>query len=264
MVEQYKYQKRIVVFLDILGFGEKLIEFEKEAINSCNGEDFISVNISNLITVFKDAIKYINEIDCNYYLFSDNICLSIDAENDHSLHFETMFAITDLMQHFSNIGHFLRGAIDYGWFVDEKKLALGTPLANAYLLESKSAIYPRVLLSDRYLKYLDELEMNGELSDEAIYYKQYFIRKSCEITYLMPFFNVLKKTNKVEYFKNYQKQIIQNLSANSQKEQVYVKYDWLARTFNNFIDEYISIHLDMDSEIELLPSEIIDIQNLKI
>lgn len=264
---KYKYQKRIVVFLDLLGFKEKLQEFEQEAIFEDEEEHVNYVKVSDkandFINVFKDAISLIDPKECNYYLFSDNICLTLDPYFDKDLHIKVMFTISDLIKKFAEKGYFLRGGIDYGWFVDEKDVALGMPLVNAYLLESTKAIFPRVILSPSYKKLLDELETNMELDNISIFNKNNFLRESDNFTFINPFYNVITTSDKYSFFTQFKTAIETNL-MNVNGKNILKKFEWLAIEYNTFLDFYVSNIETLEQEVELTNQEIESLKSLKI
>ena len=62
--EQYIYQDRAVVFLDVLGFQEKLNEFQNEAIQNKevnNTEFYVSAAVDEFINTFKSVVNFLNE-----------------------------------------------------------------------------------------------------------------------------------------------------------------------------------------------------------
>lgn len=264
----YKYQKRIVVFLDLLGFKEKLVEFEQEALFEDEDGYTDRVRISNkaneFINVFKDAISLIDPNECNYYLFSDNICMTLDPYFNKDLHIKVMFTISDLIQKFAEKGYFLRGGIDYGWFVDEKEIALGMPLVNAYLLESTKAIFPRVILSEDYKNFLDELELNKELGDISIFNKKNFLKESDGFTFINPFYNVITTIDKYSFFTKFKMAIETNLAVNKTVETISKKFIWMANEHNAFLDYYISNIEALEQDIEITMEEIESLKTLKI
>lgn len=268
MLTSYKYQKRIVVFLDLLGFREKLIEFENEALFEDEDGYIDRVKTSNkaneFINVFKDAISLINPYECNYYLFSDNICITLDPYFNKDLHIKVMFTISDLMKKFAEKGYFLRGGIDYGWFVDEKDVALGMPLVKAYLLESTKAIFPRVILSPEYKNLLDELEINRELDNISIFNKGNFLRKSDSFTFINPFYNVITTSDKYNFFVQFKTAIETKLLSKVNGKKIRKKFEWLAKEYNTFLDFYVSNIETLEQEIELSEQEIESLKTLKI
>src|SRR5579859_3901531 len=148
-----KFTLQIVAFIDILGFSNMLPVFEQEALeNDVIGEDGFheSETLNKLVDIFKSAVKLVKNANCKSYQFSDNLCITINFINDGTenpeLFVEMLRLISMLMYEFVKEGYFLRGGVDAGWFLDADDIAVGMPLLTAYQLESKKAIYPRVLL----------------------------------------------------------------------------------------------------------------------
>lgn len=259
---EIKYQKRIVAFLDVLGFQTKLNEFEEEAItyHIKNGV-LTSLKANEFVGIFKEVIGLMDKFNCNYYLFSDNICITVDPFNERSLAVDILFTISTLFKRFSELGYFLRGGIDFGYMLDEEDIALGVPLANAYLMESHNAIYPRIIISDNLKLYLDDLSITDENTKFNIVN---FINKNCEIWYINPFYNIIKSDDKISFFNNYKESILKSLAETKNKERLHIKHQWLANQYNEFLLNYIENinYFEQDEEIE--QSIIDELKELKI
>lgn len=260
--EFLKYQYRIVAFLDVLGFKSMLYEFEKEALENGNEDDkrLVSQKATDFVNVFREVTNLMDKFDCNYYLFSDNICLTVDPHHNNALIVDILFTISNLFRKFSQMGYFLRGGIDYGLMLDEESIAMGVPLANAYIMESEKAIFPRVIMSERFIQFIDD----KNLDEQNQFNIQNFIKKSCEINYVNLFYNVIKTDDKVMFFKQY-KQVIENhLSINKGKENIFMKYKWIANEYNEFLDNYIENIEYFEQDFEFSEQEIINLKSLKI
>jgi hypothetical protein len=96
--------------------------------------------------------------------FSDSFVLSCPAENIGScrLLLQTVYAVKRLF--FWHLGILMRGGIAKGQLIHEQGGVLFGPAMNAaYALESKSAIYPRVLIADDAAKHLrDKLGIDDD------------------------------------------------------------------------------------------------------
>lgn len=268
--EQYLYQDRAVVFLDVLGFQEKLIDFENQAVQYNEDNNyFYSESVNEFIETFKSVVGFLDKNNFNFYLFSDNICITIDYSENQNRLIEILVAINDLFFKFAQKGYFLRGGVDVGKFVDvkekekENKIAVGVPLATAYKLEQDVAMYPRIVISNNYKKLLDSFEESKLINEDSITKKKYLIKQHCEVYYINTFFNLLNNENKIEIVEGIKKSIEENLLTNSMKERVAIKYEWLANEFNSFIDEYVNelIYLETETPEE---EEIQKVKSLKI
>jgi hypothetical protein len=263
---QYIYQDRAVVFLDVLGFQEKLKDFEKEAIQfkeENNSEYYFSQSVNEFINTFKDAVSFLDDNNYNYYLFSDNICITIDFIQNHNLLIEIFVTINELFIRFAAKGYFLRGGLDVGKFVDEKSIAVGMPLANAYKLETLVALYPRIVISSDYKKLLDAFEEDQSLSEKSITLKKYLVKTHCEVHYINTFFYLIDREDKIEILTSLRTSIINNLEASAKVERIAIKYEWLASQFNSFINDYMNALRFLETEIPT-DEEIQAIQLLKI
>lgn len=263
---QYIYQDRAVIFLDVLGFQEKLIEFEKEATekkeegDAGNREYYFSEGVNDFINTFKEAVSFLDDTRYNYYLFSDNICITVDYIQNPNLLVDILETINDLFLKFAERGYFLRGGMEIGKFVDEKSIAVGVPLAKAYQLEQRVALYPRIVISNNYKKTLDGFENSLLLSEKSISLKKYLVKNHCEVYYLNTFFNLVSNDNKADILKTLRDSILRNLEINGQNEYIAIKYEWLASEFNSFIDNYVSelkfleTDIPTEAEVEIIKS----------
>lgn len=260
--ESLKYQYRIVAFLDVLGFKSMLYEFEKEALEKGKEDDkkLVSPKATNFVNVFKEVTDLMDEFDCNYYLFSDNICLTVDPHHNKSLIVDILFTISNLFRKFSQMGFFLRGGIDYGLMLDEKSIAMGVPLANAYIMESEKAVFPRIIMSDKFIQFIE----NKNLDEHDRFNIQNFIKKSSEINYINLFYNVIKTDDKVTFFEQYKRVIEDHLSINAGKENIFMKYTWIAKEYNDFLSYYVENIDYFEQDLEITGEEIIKLKSLKI
>ncbi len=263
MEQEYLYRKRAVAFLDVLGFRQKLIDFEREAsdnhstyieeksFENGSNERYVSTKANDFINTFKKAISKLDLEKYRYYLFSDNICITSINETSPADLQDLFLVITDLYFEFAQKGYFLRGGIDYGLFIDEKELAVGVPLANAYELETKIAVYPRIILSTNLVNEFQEFNNKGEKVYDYLY-SNALILESCEIKYLNVFLQVFQtdyREDREAFFKKFNSVIVKNLEENKTKEIVYVKYKWLAEQFNEFIDLFTDKLAFLDSNV---------------
>lgn len=264
--EQYIFQDRAVVFLDVLGFQEKLKVFEQEAIDNkeaSNTEYYVSERVNEFISTFKEAVSFLNESNYNHYLFSDNICITVDYIQNPNLLIDVLVTISDLFLKFAEKGYFLRGGLEVGKFVDEKSIAVGIPLANAYKLEQNVALYPRIVISSNYKQMLDSFENSSSLSEKSILLKKYILKTHCEVNYLNPFFALVSDDEKIAKIEALKNAIELNLEENKLNERVALKYEWLAGEFNSFIDRYLNEYKYLESETP--PEEEIEkIQTFKL
>lgn len=283
MGERFRYSYRAVAFLDVLGFENKLIDFEKEAFSyhenqpedENDEENFIekqeyekvyySKKANEFIDIFNSAISKLDKEKFRYFLFSDNICITVENINSNgekSL-IELLLIISELYYEFVQQGYFLRGGIDYGLFIDKSSIALGIPLVEAYKLESKHAVFPRILLSSNFIKQLEEYPSEG-VHEFTSFLASSLVQRSCEIQYLNVFNHIFKVEDKENFFERYNHNICQNLRKSKHTENIFLKYRWLADEFNSFIESYTTKLAYMDENHEVTDEFINNVKQLTI
>jgi hypothetical protein len=264
--DEYIYQDRAVAFVDVLGFREKLDEFERDAqTKKMEGAEYlISGKVNEFINTFKRVTSLLDSDNFRYYLFSDNICITVDYVDNPELLISLLFTLSELFYSFAEKGYFLRGGVDVGKFVDEQEIALGLPLAKAYEMESKQAVYPRILISPRYTELLKNYLTEHRLPDNSDLSNEQLIHKSCEFFFLNVFYNVIRKEDKVAFFESFRRKITEHLLVNRNKESIYIKYEWLAKQYNAFLDLYTDDLIYREEHFDPPPELIEQLKTLKI
>ena len=270
-----KYTNQIVVFLDVLGVKNMLAQFETEALNNKEIElanYHESLRLNKLLEIFKESLNLIRKSECNYYVFSDNICINISYITDETekpdLVVEILILISRLTNEFAKEGFFLRGGIDVGWFLNYPEIAVGVPLAKAYYLESKKAVYPRVLLSDEFNFLISQYLKEERIKEEFERLPKLYIKKDRSFSFVNPFVYIIQhedKISKVEFLRAYSDNIKSQLADKRHNRKVKKKYIWLAFEFDSFLKEYLSSYRDLDDpDLVFNDQEILDIERLKI
>ncbi len=158
------YEKRIVAFIDILGFKSLINETEKsdnqnEIKNITDAFDLIYKVLDKHYS--KDQIKEIK-----YSTFSDCIVFSFPSFQTDALFFACLPLIWLQADLVSNHNIFLRGAITIGDIYHDANKVFCPAMVEAYELESKVAKYPRIILDPKiktaYDDWLVKLEEEGD------------------------------------------------------------------------------------------------------
>jgi len=152
-------EPRIVCFMDILGFSELINDYENDITSTILQDIQESFSLAkkqmleNSLLHNKDIIKHLK-----YESFSDNICISIpyfDNENDFLTNFNLLSVYIRGFQLLMMIkGIFLRGGVSTGSYYADNNMIFSKGLVNAYHLESKKAIYPRVIIDNSIINKL--------------------------------------------------------------------------------------------------------------
>ncbi|QGQ25618.1 hypothetical protein F1728_24325 [Gimesia benthica] len=135
------YEDRLVAFLDLLGFSNMVQERRDDDV------EFV-VNLipdmlrTNQVNILRDDLQITN--------ISDSIIVSVKAKSDEILKdlFNLCVIIGNLQHELALNGYYMRGGISVGKLVhdSERNLIVGPAYIQAYLLESKQSIVPRVVI----------------------------------------------------------------------------------------------------------------------
>lgn len=146
-------EPRMVCFMDILGFSELINQYDSDITSTVLQDIQESFELAKTQLLEKnlsgneEAVKHLK-----YQTFSDNICISIpyfDNENDFLSNFNLLAVyVRGFQSIMMSKGIFMRGGISTGSYYADNNIIFSKGLVNAYYLESKKAIYPRVIIDD--------------------------------------------------------------------------------------------------------------------
>jgi hypothetical protein len=233
------YEEALVTYLDILGFRE-LVQTESAG------------RISRTIRLVRDALKPSHDraklYEMTYQSFSDLTVVSIPVLTSANLYFRpgalrqqivrVANAQVDLLQE----GIVVRGAITFGSIVRSYGQLFGPALIKAYDLESKVAIYPRVIIDDivfRELKRNPALTMSGGEDEEREIMRLVIEDRDHHrfIDYLSVFYRRSDSRPFRRFLKDHKQLIDKGLEEFSENESVVEKYRWMAAYHNRKIKE---------------------------
>lgn len=163
------FDTRIVAFVDILGFGSLVQHLENDEV---------------LHRKVYSALKRIKDVkasslqgntaqsELEVSVFSDSIAISATKDNYHSVIWSTIHLQSTLL----TLGVLTRGGISCGKTVHEDDILYGEGMIRAYKLESRAAVYPRILVDRSVL----------DLTNDG--YRSTFFRKDTDgLWHLDPF-----------------------------------------------------------------------------
>ena len=132
----FQYKNKIVAFLDILGFRQKVFQDTPLAIKTIKQ---INEDISLAINILKSEVP----INISIRLFSDCFCISCDASE------LTLFirALSSLQLFLSTHNIFVRGAISQGRHFENEHIIYSEGLVNAYELQTQDR-FPRIKVDE--------------------------------------------------------------------------------------------------------------------
>jgi hypothetical protein len=249
-----KYKERIICFIDILGFSKHV---EKTF-------DIDSNDIEDEIELIANAIKSMEEYSALSFgprpksrevtQFSDSIVLSFDYKEKDSI-FHTLLDIQLLIIDMAYKGFLCRGGIVLGKIIHSKNMVFGPGMVDAYMLESKAANYPRIILGKNILELGEFFVGDTPLFDIEKQNPTGLIGRDSDGMYYINYFSPdLLAMNKSNYsFNDFMlklKSIIET-GLDSKNQDIYVKYSWLKERYNKFVYIVKTMPEALNSEFQI-------------
>ncbi|ACL77447.1 hypothetical protein [Ruminiclostridium cellulolyticum] len=219
---ELKYENRLVLFLDILGF--------KNLINiSCKNTNVLN-NIYQAVYEIQNYENKSGKISSREVTtFSDSIVISYPIHN--SMFMRVFQEIRDLVLILLKYGFVCRGGVGIGELYHKDSVVFGPAMVKAYELESKYAKVPRVIISkadiDKYN--FTGLEWDLKLDDDGFAYFdifKFYYSESGELMYISQFI----KEKLEEVIRKY---------IDSPDEGIKFKYNWLLKKMIDGLEQKI-------------------------
>ncbi|HIC7646034.1 TPA: hypothetical protein ACW7KW_003726 [Serratia liquefaciens] len=243
------YEQCIVAFIDILGFKSLL----NDTLDKSGNDN--EVKIDAIISAY-DAIRDIWDLDqapglLNNHttetkkisIFSDCLVVSFAVDQPGGV-FSTLLEIKLLIMTLVSKKILCRGAVSIGKFIHTDNYLFGPALVEAYMLESKAAMYPRVILDHTVIEAgAQNRNENHNLSEEQEYVQSLLEQDSDGMFYIDYFFKAQidlddPKYDFPDYIDNLADIIRKGLmgSSHHSKADIRVKYSWMRERFNKMVD----------------------------
>jgi len=253
---EIKYEKRLVAFIDILGFKEIVNQSENDiskikliysVLDYLKNWEVKEKWDLRLVKIEEDAQKRgIENFDIrdktNVTAFSDSIVVSVKVDNNINEMTSTLIInLAYIGAILIGKGILFRGGLTIGNLIhNENGTVFGQGLIDSYKLESNNAKYPRIILSDKLVK---ELNYPIEPKMNSYPYHQYIVRfdDGCvgfhQITYYQAIesWSEMTKEKLIESLGKVRKVIVAGLDTTFEKPDVYEKYKWLKEQYNKLI-----------------------------
>lgn len=229
------YSKRIIAFVDILGFKEKVeksVKSEEEAKNLHRAlKRIYKVKSDNESKGFMNMRGMGVEVTT----FSDSAVISYPAERDNLLylildliHMQLDLALDDVL---------LRGGLTIGELYHDGNIVYGPAMNMAYKIESEVAVYPRIIVDNPAIEQYCEFAAGDEYDLNDI---NSLLRKDADGFYFVDMLHQDQEMNDAgtEYYEwlCVLKQIIENGLAHT-SITVRMKYQWLQEYFNSVVTD---------------------------
>ncbi len=161
--------ERVVAFIDILGFESLVCDMAQDE----RLHQRLQYALQNIKRVKNSSLnENTAQRDLEVSVFSD--CIAISAEHDN--HHGVIWTAIHLQSSLLVLGILTRGGISKGKLVHEDDMLYGEGIIKAYKLESKAAIYPRILIDNEIIVCTND------------YYRSVFFQQDMDgLWYLNPF-----------------------------------------------------------------------------
>lgn len=224
------YEKKIVAFVDILGFSQFVVSNERNPLD-----------IKELLDIFQNECKVAREKNLDKTIFnkeittfSDCIVISYAFTNYGSL-FHILLDLFYIQVDFICKGFFLRGGVTCGDVYHNGDMIFGPAMVRAYEIESQKAVYPRILVSPELVEDAIKNPADSNNSKEEAEYLKLFLDEIEEGYYELTHFqsSEFDSSEEADYFYLKMKELINN-GVNNNCESIKAKYVWLK---NKYIKE---------------------------
>jgi hypothetical protein len=211
-------RRRSVAYLDLLGFSNAVCLAE-----SSNDElDRVSRTVEYLRQTqqqFCDTRGY--GAPC-FTVLSDSVVISIDAADDL---LKLTNAVGGLAQDMLHFGFIVRGGITSGALVHDDRVCYGPAFIRAYELESKTAIWPRIVVDGNMLNHLVPSAIPESLFhvDQDGMHKLDYLRKGfpCASNLFLSYCHLLQCAYDLPL-----RHLRNKLSPDVRAEKIYQKLEW--------------------------------------
>jgi hypothetical protein len=216
------YEKRILCFLDILGFG-KII----------NDKILDATKINALFAELELIINEYNQDGIQITHFSDSVVISILRTTRVPTQLKIIVEILIKLLEYKLIA---RGAIVYGELIHDSKNIYGPALVKASSLEKEKAINPRIILHESLCELQAPTFGNAIISIINFFDEFKYIKKDSDNQYYIDLIGeIATKSNSEKYYDVLRKLIVDGLTNSNLK--IVSKYEWLDQKMRNYTDK---------------------------
>jgi hypothetical protein len=231
------YEKRVVCFLDILGF-EKIVN------NSTNQE----------LSIKDIALEKLNIIYNTYHMsfftandtlqitqFSDSLVISIQVDEEDGV-FWFLSRLKILIQELAKNKILCRGGVSIGDLYHHNQTICGPALIEAYKLESKIANYPRVILGQEILDIAKHYQGPQNTPTQVHLSLMKILGYDFDGFYFIDYFNNIETDNGteeelLEYFAQIRYMIEEFIFHKDMKLRA--KYLWMCKKYNDAVESLL-------------------------
>lgn len=231
------YQRRVIAFIDILGF--------KSHINKTVIDDEYKERLFKALRFILDfqkdneeGILELKSMGKEVTVFSDSIVISYPLTIPSAI-FMIMIDIIHIQLELAFKELVFRGSITIGDVHHDSNLIFGPGLVKAYELESKCAIYPRIILEEETIIEGVENRVNPNIKEELGYIFG-LIKEDEDGFYYIDFLKQRQELDEDEYYilcLKTLKKVIKYELDNCTDPSIIQKYKWLKNYYNKVVND---------------------------
>lgn len=232
------YNKRIVAFIDILGFQAYI----KQSENNPDCAQRIKRVLNYIAYLKKDNDEgklSLREIGKEVTVFSDSIVISYPYSLESSL-FYLMIDIVHIQLQLVAEGFLFRGGIAIGELHHKGNIVFGPAMIQAYKLEAEYAIYPRIVMTEETIAEGVKNKAKHHSIEQELEYILGLVKKDIDGLYYIDF---LKQYQELDEEHEYNicidkiKALIEDMLNTVSDLKVRQKYEWLKLYYNLTISD---------------------------
>lgn len=236
VIPHQDYEERVVAFIDILGFSDLVAHSSGNIHSLCRLTSALDAFYNLLWEYEADGIKS----SFAFTQFSDSIVVSALADSKDSFEMVQQLLRGIILLAF-DYGIFVRGGIAKGQLIHDETMLVGPAMVEAYRLESKAAIYPRVILSEELKLEFDEgvaKYIENYTTLEGIPAQNFIFSKDEDgwwyLDYIKPPFEFINISRCIQSMEEYRCRLQEIASTRIQSDDMRVKakYRWLDRVLS--------------------------------
>lgn len=237
------YKKRIVAFVDILGFKTHI---ERSVENPDHAKTLLNVlkRVALAKSVNDSGLLPLKEHGKEVTSFSDCIVISYPLDYKGGL-FHILIDLIHIQLDLLFNGIVLRGGITVGDVFHDDNIAFGPALVKAYDLESKVAKYPRIVIEEEtIIKGIIETLPSGHTVEMELEYVQDLLKEDGtneKLYYLDTLAQYQELDDNYYYYEMLdivRNLILQEMDNNKTNQSVLEKYHWFKDYYNDTVDRF--------------------------
>lgn len=240
MGNNIEFKNRIISFIDILGFSEILKSLSGNVKRHNRLHDALK-RIKHIEDSAQKKCSIVSEFEVT--VFSD--CIAISTEEKGL--FNLIWTVGWLQAELLYLGVLTRGAVSSGLLYHSDGIMYGEGFLSAYNIEQKSAIYPRVVVSNKLIqKHKNNILPFLALDFDGLYYIDLFkfdVVAGCAEELAADGYDP-----RAIYFKEVRDRLIENKN-DATEENYLAKQQWMINKFNNAINEF---NINSTERIEMI------------